>query len=71
MNAFAHYPIIIASRAAVVNSNFMKNAGFFEKVAKISKFSLDKCVFGVYNATRKDKGVLSDVLEAPSFLPFP
>lgn len=68
MNAFAHYPIIIASQAAIVNDCFEENAGFFKKVAKILKFSLDKCVFAVYNATRKDKGVLSVLLEAPIFL---
>ena len=59
MNAFAHYPIIITSPGAVVNSKFEKNAGFFEKIAKRSKISLDKRVLSVYNATRKDKGVLS------------
>ena len=68
MNAFAHYSIIIASPTAVVNSYFMKNAGFFEKVAKILKLSLDKSEFAVYNATRKDKGVLSDMLEASFFI---
>ncbi len=67
MNAFAHYPIIIALRGTVVNSYFIKNAGFFEKVAKKLKFSLDKCVFDVYNAICKGKGVLSDMLEAPIF----
>ena len=67
MNAFAHYPIIIASQSAIVNYIFKKNAGFFKIVAKNSKFRLDKCSSNAYNAIRKDKGVLSKLLEAPIF----
>ncbi len=68
MNAFAHYPIIIASQDAVVNYIFKENAGKIKKVAKFIKFRLDKSVSRAYNATRKDKGVLSKSLEAPIFL---
>ena len=68
MNAFAHYPIIIASREPFVNPIFIRIAGFFEKVAKFLRLRLDKRKSGVYNAIRKDKGVLNRVVRGAIFI---